>query len=197
MKAADRGPTRWAEIDQRRLADAQPEYVPAGELAPGDLLVFPVNKVERDDPSLSDEFLRLLGYYVAEGCVTKFNGYDAVEWCLGDHEPELADDISVLVERLTGKRPSRTHDAKRHGVYLVVYSPELCELLERHGGKYAHGKRFSKAVMDLPPHRQRLATDTYYRGDGSVGKNGPVTTIRCGTVSRTLAFQLQEMLSRR
>ena len=51
--------------------------------------------------------------------------------------------------------------------------------------------------MDLPPHRQRLATDSYYCGDGSTGQYGPVTSIRCGTVSRTLAFQLQEMLARR
>jgi Fe-S cluster assembly protein SufB len=197
VRSSLRAHGRWPDINQRRLANAKPEYVAAGELAPGDLLVFPVNKVERDEPTLSDDFLRLLGYYVAEGCVTKFNGYDAAEWSLGDHEPDVADEISSLVERLTGKRPSRTHDAKRHGVFLVVYSRELCAALERHGGKYAHGKRFSKAVMDLPPHRQRLATDTYYRGDGSIGRNGELTTVRCATVSRTLAFQLQEMLARR
>jgi Fe-S cluster assembly protein SufB len=197
VSKADRGPGRWPDIHPKRLEDAEPEYVPAGELVSGDLLVFPINKVERDDPSLTDDFLRLLGFYVAEGCVTKFNGCDAAEWSLGDHEPDMADEIAMLVERCTGKRPSRTHDKKRHGVYLVVYSPELCAALEQHGGRYAHGKRFSKAVMDLPPHRQRLATDAYYRGDGSIGKNGPITTIRCGTVSRTLAFQLQEMLARR
>ena len=197
VRSSNRGPGRWPDIKPQRLARAEPEYVPASELAPGDLLVFPINKVERDDPSLSDEFLRLLGYYVAEGCVTKFNGCDAAEWSLGEHEPDVADEIASLVERLTGKRPSRSHDTKRHGVYLVVYSRELGAALELHGGKYAHDKRFSKAVMDLPPPRQRLATDTYYRGDGSIGRNGPLTTVRCATVSRTLAFQLQEMLARR
>jgi Fe-S cluster assembly protein SufB len=196
VRKALRGPGRWPDIDQGRLDAAEPEFVPAGKLAPGDLLVFPINKVERDDAMLSDDFLKLLGYYVAEGCVTKFNGYDAAEWSLGDHEVELADEIALLVERCIGKRPSRTHDKRKHGLYLVVYSRELCASLEQHGGKYAHGKRFSKAVMDLPPRRQRLAVDAYYRGDGSVGRNGPVVTIRCGTVSRLLAFQLQEMLAR-
>jgi Fe-S cluster assembly protein SufB len=197
VKRCDRGPGRWSDIDQKRLDAAEPEYVPAGELAPGDLLVFPINKVEREDRSLSDDFLKLLGYYIAEGCATRFNGYDAVEWSLGDHEPDVADEICTLVERCTGKRPSRTHDSKRHGLYLVVYSSELSAALVEHGGKYAYGKRFSKAVMDLPPRRQKLAVDTYYRGDGSIGRYGPVTMIRCGTVSRTLAFQLQEMLARR
>ena len=187
----------WPDIDASRLAGAEPEFVPAGELAAGDLLVFPINKVERDDASLSDDFLRLLGFYVAEGCVTRFNGYDAVEWSLGDHEPDVADEITTLVERCVGKRPSRAHDKKRHGVYLVVYSRELCAAMEKHGGKYAHGKRFSKEVMDLPPHRQRLATDAYYRGDGSVSRDGRLTRVRAVTVSRTLSFQLQEMLARR
>ena len=196
VQRSTRGPERWADIDPKRLEAAQPQYVPAGELKPGDLIVFPINKVERDDASLSDDFLRLLGYYIAEGCVTRFNGYDAVEWCLGAHEPHLAADIMALVERVTGKKASTFHDEKRHGRYVVVCPKELHAALALHGGKYAHGKRFSKAVMDLPPHRQKLAIDTYYLGDGSVGRAGPLKTIRCSTVSRTLAFQLQELLSR-
>jgi len=102
----------------------------------------------------------------------------------------------MLVERCIGKRPSRTHDRRKHGVYLVVYSEELAAALEKHGGKFAHAKRFSKAVMDLPPHRQRLATDAYYRGDGSRCVEGRLTRVRCCTVSRILAFQIQEMLAR-
>jgi len=196
VRRSVRGKGRWPDICAKRLAITQPEYVPAGELAPGDLLVFPINQVERDDATLSDDFLRLLGFYVAEGCVTQFNGCDAVEWSLGDHEPHLADEISDLVERCIGKRPSRTHDRKKHGIYLVVYSAELHAAMERHGGKYAHGKRFSKAVMDLPPARQKLATDSYYLGDGSRSQEGSLTRVRAATVSRTLAFQLQEMLTR-
>jgi Fe-S cluster assembly protein SufB len=193
----DRGPGRWSDISPGRLEAAEPEFVPAGELVPGDLLVFPINKVERDDPSLSDDFLRLLGFYVAEGCVTQLNGRAAAEWCLGAHATQMADEIAALIERCSGKRPCRFHDPKRHGLYLVAYSTELCASLEKHGGRYAHGKRFSKVVMDLPPQRQRLATDAYYRGDGSIGRYRPGTAIRAGTVSRALAFQLQEMLARR
>ena len=45
---------RWPDIDRRKLDAAEPAYVPAGDLRAGDLLVFPVNQVERDDPDLSD-----------------------------------------------------------------------------------------------------------------------------------------------
>jgi len=193
-----RGPGRLSDLDMKRLASAVPEFVPAGELAKGDLLCYPINKVERDDPTLSDDFLRLLGYYVAEGCVSQFNGCPAVEWSFGDHEPHFVEDVCSIVERLTGKRPSVSHDRRKHALYVVTYSRELCALCEFHGGKYAHGKRFSKTLMDLPPARQRLAIDTYYRGDGSVAPrgDGPLKSIRAVTVSRRLAFQLQEMWSR-
>jgi Fe-S cluster assembly protein SufB len=196
VRGSQRGAGRWADLDPRKLARAEPDYVPAGELKPGDLLVFPVNKVERDEPRLGDDFLRLLGYYVAEGCATHFNGCKAVEFSLGAHEPRVVADVKRLIRRVTGKTPSVTHDRKRHGVYVVVYSNELWDLLHEHGGRYATGKRFSKAVMDLPPARQKLAIDTYYRGDGSVSRDGRLTRVRAATVSRELAFQLQEMLAR-
>jgi len=197
VQKSPRGPGRLADIDARKLAATTAQYVPAGQLQVGDLVCYPINKVERDDASLSDDFLRLLGYYVAEGCVTQFNGYPAVEWSFGAHEPELVEDVCQLVERLTGKRPSVTHDRGKHGIYVVTHAKELCFLMETHGGKYAHGKRFSKAVMDLPPARQKLAIDTYYLGDGSVAERGTrLRGIRAVTVSRRLAFQLQEMWSR-
>ncbi|HEY7466942.1 MAG TPA: LAGLIDADG family homing endonuclease, partial [Dehalococcoidia bacterium] len=197
VRSSLRAAGRWPDINMRRLASAEPEYVPARELQEGDLLVFPINQVERDDKSLSDDFLRLLGYYVAEGCATMFNGCKAVEFSFGDHEPAAIEDVATLIHRLTGKRGSRTHDRSRHGVCLVVYSDELWDLMVEHGGKYADGKRFSKAVMDLPPVRQKLAIDTYYVGDGSVARRGRrLEGVRAATVSRQLAFQLQEMLAR-
>jgi len=196
VRSSLRGEGRWPDINHKKLAKAEPEYVPAGELQPGDLLVFPVNQVEHDDPSLSDDFLRLLGYYVAEGCTTHFNGCKAVEFSLGAHETDLIEDVKSLVARVAGKSFSVTHDKKKNGVYVVVYSDELWDMLYEHGGRYSDGKRFSKAVMDLPPARQRLAIDTYYRGDGSISQDGRLTRVRAMTVSRELAFQLQELLAR-
>ena len=133
---------------------------------------------------------------MAEGCTTHFNGCKAVELSLGVHETESIEEVRELITRVTGKSPSVTHDTNRNGVYVVVYSNELWDLLHEHGGRYATGKRFSKAVMDLPPARQKLAVDTYYLGDGSVSRDGRITRVRAATVSRELAFQLQEMLSR-
>ncbi|MBI1870181.1 MAG: SufD family Fe-S cluster assembly protein [Chlamydiae bacterium] len=196
VRSSLRGQGRWADIHSERLSQTEPEFIPVGELQPGDLLVFPINKVKRDDSSLSDDFLRLLGYYVAEGCATRFNGCDAVEICLGDHEENLIKDVVSLIKKVLGKTPSVTYDRVRHGAYIVVYSKELSAQLVKHGGKYAIGKRFSKTVMDLPPARQKLALDTYYLGDGSVSREGKLIRIRAATISKQLAFQIQEILAR-
>ena len=187
---------RWPDVDGGKLARAEPEYVPAGELRAGDLLAFPINQIRRDDPALTDDFLALLGYYVAEGCATRFNGHDAVEFSLGSHEEANIREVCDLVQRVTGKKPSVTRDDKRHGVYIVVYDKELWRLCETHGGRYAENKRFSKMVMDLPPERQQRAIETYYKGDGSISREGKLVRVRAATVSRQLAFQLQELLGR-
>ena len=187
---------RWPDVDGGKLARAEPEYVPAGELRAGDLLAFPINQIRRDDPALTDDFLALLGYYVAEGCATRFNGHDAVEFSLGSHEEANIREVCDLVQRVTGKKPSVTRDDKRHGVYIVVYDKELWRLCETHGGRYAENKRFSKMVMDLPPERQQRAIETYYKGDGSISREGKLVRVRAATVSRQLTFQLQELLGR-
>jgi Fe-S cluster assembly protein SufB len=187
---------RWPDVNARKLDAAEPEFVPAGELEAGDLLAFPINQVRRDDVSLSDEFLSLLGYYVAEGCATHFNGHQAVEFSLGSHETRIIEEVVRLIREVTGKTPSISYDHKRHGAYMVVYSPELWRLCEEHGGRGAENKRFSKVVMDLPPERQKLVLETYYLGDGSVSREGRLERVRAATVSRQLAFQLQELLAR-
>jgi Fe-S cluster assembly protein SufB len=187
---------RWPDLKPDKLTAAEPEFVPSGELQAGDLLAFPVNQIERDAPELSDDFLSLLGWYVAEGCATHFNGHEAVEFSLGSYETGNIEEVCRLIERVTGKTPSMARDEKRHGVYIVVYSRDLWRLCEEHGGRYAEHKRFSKTVMDLPKERQKLVLDTYYRGDGSVSREGSLVRVRAATISRQLAFQLQELLAR-
>ncbi|MFO0704725.1 MAG: SufD family Fe-S cluster assembly protein [Candidatus Andersenbacteria bacterium] len=187
---------RWSDIDQAKLEKTQPTFTPAKDLTEGDLLVFPVNKIEKNDSTLSDDFLKLLGYYIAEGCSTKFNGYNATEFSLGDHEADLIDEVCELIEKITGKRPSCSHDVRKHGMYIVTYDKDLFAKLLEHGGKYALYKKMSKTIMELPPQRQKLLIETYYKGDGSRSKEGSLTRVRAATISRNLAFQMQELLAR-
>lgn len=195
---------KLSDVSYKKLAVAQPDFVDAGKLEEGDFLVYPVNKVVREDSSLTDAHLRFLGYYLSEGFTAKINNCDAVMLSFNDSEREYINDAKQSAFAIIGKTPSEFHDPKKHELRLTVYSTELRALCEQHCGRYAGQKKLSKAIMELPPDCQKILLTTYYNGDGNVyssfgndnvsKRNG--TVFRALTVSRTLAFQLQELLSR-
>jgi Fe-S cluster assembly protein SufB len=189
---------RW-DVDARRIPSTEPEWVPAGELKVGDLICFPVATRQQDHPELSDDLLRFLGYYLAEGS-SFHNGRSGVPTVtLSFHidERDKIDDARRLMSALSGKTAGVFEKPEKHEARVYVYSRELLELSSTYCGRWAAEKRLHPDLMELPPDRQRLLLDTYLLGDGSrhVRTNGR-TLVRASTVSRTLAFQLQEILAR-
>ena len=184
-----------SDVDPRKLETATPEFVPAGEVRVGDFLHYPINRTEHDEPSLGKDALVVLGYYLAEGCVQLINGCEAVTFTFHIDETAYVDELSRSIRKLTGKEPWRFREPKKHAVTLGVYSKTLYAFCLEHAGKYAEAKRLSKAVMDLPPGKQRILLRTYYNGDGNVYERSG-TVHRVMTVSRQLAFQVQELQAR-
>ena len=184
-----------ADVDPAKLASVVPEFVPAGELAPGDFVHYPINQTVRDDPTFDEAALTILGYYLAEGCVQRINGCEAVTFTFHEKETEYVDRLARAIERVTGKTPWRTPQPAKHAVTTGVYSKELYAFCETHAGKLADGKRLSKPLMELPPAKQRLLLDRYYEGDGNTYERYG-TVHRVMTISRQLAFQVQELQAR-
>lgn len=185
------------EVDSRKLRQTEPQYVPAGQLEAGDFLIFPVCKDSQDDPRYTPELLKLLGYYLAEGCayVHSTLNMPVIAFSLGSHETELIAEIRQLAENFTGKKTYAVSDDKKHGVTVSLYSQELLELCLEACGKHAAEKKLSKKVMELPPDKQKYLLDAYLRGDGSVYRQGR-HMVRAATASRQLAQQLQELFAR-
>jgi Fe-S cluster assembly protein SufB len=179
-----------------QLLSLAPEFIPVGQLQPGDYLHYPINRTERDDPSLSEPALTVLGYYLAEGCVQLINGCEAVTFTFHIDEIEYVEKLSRAIETLTGKTPWVNRQPAKHAQVVGVYSKELYALCLRHCGKLAATKRLSKEVMDLPPAKQRRLLETYYDGDGNVTHLDGVDVHRVMTISRELAFQVQELQAR-
>ncbi len=192
----ERGNRALSDVSPTKLLAATPEFVPAGELVPGDFIHYPINRTEHDDPELGHAALTVLGYYLAEGCAQLINGCEAVTFTFHIDETGYVDELSSAIRELTGKTPWTQRDPSKHAVTVGVYSKPLHELCVRHCGKYAEGKRLSKVVMDLPPSKQRVLLKAYYNGDGNeYARNGGVVH-RAMTVSRSLAFQVQELQAR-
>ncbi len=184
-----------SDVDPEKLVTAQPEFVAAGDLKEGDFVHYPINRVEHDDPSLSTSALTFLGYYLAEGSAHLINGCEAVVLTFHIDETEYAREVSEAIRELTGKVPWTTEQPEKHARNVGVYSKELFAFCLEHAGKYADRKRLSKAVMDLPPAKQGALLRAYYNGDGNVYERYG-TVKRASTVSRQLAFQIQELQAR-
>ncbi|MEK6852501.1 MAG: LAGLIDADG family homing endonuclease, partial [Nanoarchaeota archaeon] len=186
---------RLSDVDSEKLLNVKPEFVEAGILEEGDFLIFPINKIERENEKITEDHMHVLGYYLAEGNTSIINGCDAVVFNLNMNERNLIEHIKELVKKIIGKEPSEYTEREKNCTTLTVYSTELKEFCEKHCGKYADKKKLSKEILELPSTKQRLLLKTYYAGDGSEYLRKSIM-VRALTVSRQLAFQIQELLSR-
>ncbi len=194
----DRPATRW-DVAAARVSATEAEWIPAGELKAGDLLCFPIAVRTLDHPELSDDQLRFLGYYLAEGSAFRngVSGVPTVALSFHADETDLIEDARTLMSALSGKTAGLQVVPDKHEARVFVYSKDLMEFVQLHCATGSATKRLSAAIMELPAQRQRLLLDTYLAGDGSrhLRDNGH-TLVRASTTSRTLAFQLQEILAR-
>ncbi|HEY1197363.1 MAG TPA: SufD family Fe-S cluster assembly protein [Thermoplasmata archaeon] len=190
-----RGQPDLDSVDPERLTKATPEFIPAGELHPGDFIVYPINQTVHDDQSLGEATMVVLGYYLAEGCVQIINGCKAVTFTFNINENEYVEKLSGAIQELIQKTPWKYPQPEKHAVSVGVYSEELYDLCLRHAGKLAEGKALSKIVMDLPLPKQRILLECYYEGDGNVSGDSD-SIYRVMTISRQLAFQVQELQAR-
>ena len=186
-------------MDENSFHTSEPEWIPAGELKPGDLLCFPVAAEQQDDPAISDELLRFLGYYAAEGSAfeNSANGAPTVRLSFNIAEEDKVADVRQLITALTGKKAGLLKVSAKNEAQVYVYSRHLMDLCIRHVGTGSSTKRLSPELMGLPPARQKLLLDAWLLGDGNRHTRKPGRTmIRGMTTSLTLAYQLQEILAR-
>jgi Fe-S cluster assembly protein SufB len=190
--------SNWV-MDEAAFHTSEPEWIPAGELESGDLLCFPVAAKERDHPEISDDLLRFLGYYLAEGSAFEngVSGVPTVRLSFHIDESDKIEDARRLMSVLSGKSAGVYEVPAKHEAQVYVYSRELMDRCLRYCGAGSSTKRLAHEFMELPPARQRLLIDTYLLGDGSWGETASGRNrMRAITTSRTLAFQLQEVFAR-
>jgi Fe-S cluster assembly protein SufB len=187
------------QASTKRLLNVEPEYVPAGEVRRGDFLVFPRVKPTSATP-YSEEQLRLLGYYLAEGSafVHKTLNQPVVSFSFGSEEVEHVAAVRELVKTITGKRAYVVRDKRARGVNVKVYSRELMDMCLEACGKGAATKRLSAQLAECDADELAPLLEAYFAGDGNVLERpgGAAPLHRASTASEALARQLQEILAR-
>jgi Fe-S cluster assembly protein SufB len=191
------------------------EWIKAKDIKKGDYVVTPINKVINSKDThdveivfrrkkirktipLTKEFFRLVGYYLAEGSISK-KSY--LNFSFGTHEKELIEDVKNIIKSIFGiKKFYEAIDNKKHGISLVIASAELCRIFELFGTK-CDEKKIPSWLMLESPEKQKELVIGLFRGDGNyykkITKNGWLKEVfRINTTSLILAKQIREILLR-
>ncbi|HEX8649465.1 MAG TPA: FAD-dependent oxidoreductase [Pyrinomonadaceae bacterium] len=139
-----------------------------------------------DRISVDGDFMRLAGYFLAEGCITA----RGVNLYFGPKDEEYVEDVVAIME----KHFSYTPRIKKEGsVYRVEsYAGILRDLFEKLFGKYSYHKSVPHWFMFLPVEKQAELIKGYWRGDGGTKKLGYVLV----TNSPKLVAQFKMILLR-
>lgn len=189
-----------------------PTYVEAERLRPGDYVAFPVPREVVDLPEmaldtprramdrrsaalpdripLTPAFLRLAGYYLAEGHVHRR------EICLTFHARETAyvRDVARTVRGLFGVSATTRERSERTTLEAAIGSSRLARFFGATFGRGAANKCLPHSFMQLPPTKQRALLVGLWRGDGWFSPTQRRATYK--TISRVLAEQVKILLLR-
>lgn len=188
---------RWSK---RRLPAAYEPFqkLATSDLKPGDYLTVP-RTFEAVCNNETEEYARLLGYYLAEGSLERLNETD--NWGVNfdfhvDEAETWAADVEQICKGL-GIGEVKTYTSKgRKGLRVALRRYEygwLSDKLARDGGRFSHAKKLSEEVMRWPVRLKRQLLIGYLRGDRSAHVRIAPTrsvTASCTTVSDALAAQL-------
>jgi len=144
------------------------------------------------------EFFRLAGYFLAEGSILN-NFY--LSFSFGESERAYIEDVKSLLKQVFGvtKIHELPHE-RHHGISLSVSSARLARVFA-HFGTSSATKRIPDWMLLEEPAKQAQLVVGFFRGDGNYMNvtypNGErFEKFRLSTTSKTLAYQLRDILLR-
>ncbi len=137
-----------------------------------------------DEIPVDRDFMRLAGYFIAEGSITD----KGINFYFSKYEMGLIKDIQNLIDGIFGLKPRLREEGnvKR----MEVYSDLIRDSFQILFGKYAHGKKLPHWMVLLPEHKLVELVRGIFRGDGC--KRDKDFCIVSN--SRQLIYQLRDIL---
>lgn len=188
------------------------EWIEAADLRKGDYLVYPIFKEEKDRKSIdllykkkkkdtrsknlpkrivvSPEFIRLCGYYIAEGYVHR----RSINLTFHKKEQAYADDVIKTMKKVFDLRGKSIYRESKHTIDVVFNSSYLSEIFEGWFGKGASQKKIPDFLMALSREKQRDLIKGMWRGDGWIHLKTHRANYK--TISKVLCEQIKMLLLR-
>lgn len=148
----------------------------------------------KDKIIINSSFLKLIGYYLAEGSVIEQKRGYLCRFDFGIHEDHYVNDVAMLIRDVFGVN---SKISKRVSTLRVeVSSKILGNFLVNLCGKYASGKFIPPWILTLPKNKQAALLKGYWNGDGSSVVFKERLHLTSCTVSKQLAYSLRILLYR-
>lgn len=168
-----------------------------------DLLLFTAKGNPTYCPSrflLDADFMRLIGYYIAEGCLATDKGRNGihrerVNFSFGAHETEYLDDLRTILNRYR----IRFIEQRTQGTVTIIVSSKVFAFLFRdvlNCGTRSEDKRLPQIAFNVHRPLRHALLQGLFSGDGSISRlNGERNGyLEYATVSKPLADGLVLLL---
>lgn len=189
----------WFAVQELKKGDYTLYPIPK-EVVDKDFIKFDIPKPKYDFRSrnlpskikVDNAFLKIVGFFLAEGytCTKKCNG--TVGFCFGSHEEGYVKEVIKLMKKVFRLNYSRIERRTSHSIVIIYYSARLARFFSEQFGKGVINKHVPHWMLLLPTNKQELILSGLWQGDGYV--NG--RTAKFVTISKQLAYQTFFLLLR-
>lgn len=135
------------------------------------LLSTPTAERTPDRVIATEELMRLLGYYAAEGDVTDYG----IRLTFGLHEADLHTDAVSLFKFVFNQDARREPHPETNSLRVIISSRPLADFFKRHCGTGSKHKRMPAFLWTLPKRYFLAYLEGYSRGDGYTTKEGKLS----------------------
>ncbi|HBY75906.1 MAG TPA: DNA gyrase subunit B, partial [Cyanobacteria bacterium UBA11148] len=177
---------RWREVSCYKPFD----YFTPSELAQlgEDVQIVPQAHTEKAFNRylpITQELMWFLGWYVAEGTLSKHQ----VSLNLGKKDEPFIPQLKAAIQVVFGETPRCYNDPDSDGIKLYFHSVAAARLLQAWGlAKLAHKKQLPDLLFSLSEELQLTFLEGYFLGDGTTGGKHLSFTTNSGTLKDGLLY---------
>ena len=146
--------------------------------------------------NISPDFLRLVGYFLAEGNIQDRPSKTYISFSFHIKEVNLANDVRTLVKDIFGLETKEKLRPSSNGRIVYIYNAHVARFFKSLFGNGAEHKRIPYFMMKLPILKQVQLIVGLWRGDGYVNTARIGSRAGYATVSYHLAQQIKVLLLR-
>ena len=148
---------------------------------------------------LNESFLRLVGYYLAEGNAsfdTDRPNSGVLQFTFNKNETEYINEVNNLIKEYFNLEPSLIENPANNTIQITIFSNILAYLFKILFGDGCLEKKIPESFMKLPLEKQKELINGLFRGDAHLRRGERSPELILNTTSKKLAYNTWMILTR-